>query len=106
MAKTEDVLAQLAPVHLIGLPNFAAEIARRFGDFRERLNLERRIACDLAAVIKVTNPAAGENPGILRRFPGCARGEYTASDLKSVGIELEDAEAAKELLIRIEELVV
>src|SRR5580693_2221273 len=106
MVKTEDVLAQLAPIHLIGLANFPAEIAGRFGDFRERLNLERRIACDLAAVIKVTDPATGENPGIFRWLPGGTRGEYASPDLKGVGIELEDAEAAEELLIGIEELVV
>src|SRR4029077_10759319 len=43
LPQTGDVLSELAPVHLIGLQNFAAEVRRRFRELRERVGGEGQV---------------------------------------------------------------
>ena len=103
--QADDVLAELAPVHLIILANFTAEVRGRLGNFRKRLDFEGAVAGYFAAV-EIANPSAGENPGIFGRLPGGAGGEDAAPHLESDRVEFKDAEAAEEIAVGVEQFVV
>ena len=98
--------AELPPVHLVILAHLAAEIAGRFGQFGQRRRGERLVAQHVAVGVEVAHPSAGQHPRAFARFPSGARRVDAAANLKCPWIELEDIQAAEELPVGIEELVV
>src|SRR5207245_441628 len=89
-----DVLAQLAPVHLIVLAHLPVEIAWGFTQLLQRVVLKGNVAGDRRAV-KVAHPAGFEQPGVAFRFPLGAVGEDAAAHLKISGVELKHVESAE-----------
>src|SRR5207245_678692 len=100
-----DVLAQLAPVHLIVLAHLPVEIAWGFTQLLQRVVLKGNVAGDGRAV-KVAQQAGFEQPGVAFRFPLAQVGEDAAAHLKISGVELKHVESAEEVEVRIELLVV
>ena len=92
--------------YLVILANFATEIAGGFGEFRQRIGREREVARDLAVAVEIANPASGEHPGVFAGLPARAGGKDAASNFKRMRIKLEDIQAAEELAVGIEELVI
>lgn len=100
-----DVAAEIAPVHLKGLDDFAIEVRRRFDEFGESGDLEGRIADDGVAG-EIADPTGFEEPGVLVVEPASAGGENAAADLEGGGIQFEDGKAAEEFFFGVEEIVV
>src|SRR5580704_4160543 len=61
---------------------------------------------DPSGTVEVAHPASREHPGVFARFPRGPCGEDAPDDFEGLRIELEYIQAAEELAIWVEELVV
>src|SRR5215470_380803 len=101
-----NVAPEVAPAHLESLNDFAIEIRRGFDELRERSHYKRRVPFDGTFGVEVTNPAGLQGPDLFSFQPLRAIGKDAALHLESDRIEFDDAEAAEEFLLGVEEVVV
>jgi hypothetical protein len=103
LVEAVDVTAKVAPAHLEGLDDLAAEVGGRLGEFGESGNGEGCVADD-AGSGKIADPAGFKDPGLFGVEPARAGGEDAAAHLEGGGIEFEDGEAAEKFFVGIEEI--
>lgn len=100
-----NIAAQGSEIHLRGLADFAIEIAGRLGKFGEGSGDEGLVEGDGAAG-EIADPAAFEDPNVLRIGPVRAGSEDAALHFESARINFDDAEAAEGSLSGVEDVVI
>src|SRR5207244_2735580 len=100
-----DVAGELVVAHLLRGAVFLHKIGRLLVDLREGTQGEGPVGC-CGLTLEGALPAVFEDPLIDGVVPACGRGEDAPLECEGCGVELEDGEVGKDVLVGVEELVV